>query len=96
MRAGIPGADADARTRAQLFLGFTSTQKKALGPELIANTETLPGLTDQWPDGYFRHGTTMHVSHIHEDLETLVRRASRTSGASGRRSGPASTSPTAR
>ena len=68
-QARIPGAELmpDA---AQLFLGFTSTQKRALGPGLIANTETLPGLTDQWPNGYFRHGTTMHVSHIHEDLET--------------------------
>jgi hypothetical protein len=69
VRAGIPGA-ARMPDHAQLFLGFTSTQKKALGPDLIANTETLPGLTDQWPDGYFRHGTTMHVSHLHEDLET--------------------------
>ena len=69
MRAGIPGAR-EMPDNAQLFLGFTSTQKKALGPELIANTETLPGLTDQWPNGYFRHGTTMHVSHIHEDLRT--------------------------
>ena len=26
-------------------------------------------MTDQWPDGYFRHGTAMHLSHIFEDLE---------------------------
>ena len=69
VRAAIPGAELIPET-AQLFLGFTSTQRKALGPELIANTETLRGLTDQWPDGYFRHGTTMHVSHLHEDLVT--------------------------
>jgi hypothetical protein len=69
MRAGLPGAELIPET-AQLFLGFTSSQKKALGPELIANLETLPGLTDQWPRGYFRQGTTMHVSHLHEDLET--------------------------
>jgi hypothetical protein len=69
VRARIPGAELMPDS-AQLFLGFTSTQKKALGPELIANLETLPGLTDQWPNGYFRHGTTMHVSHLHEDLET--------------------------
>jgi hypothetical protein len=69
VRAAIPGAELIPDT-AQLFLGFTSTQRKALGPELIANTETLRGLTDQWPDGYFRHGTTMHVSHLHEDLVT--------------------------
>jgi hypothetical protein len=69
VRARIPGAELMPDS-AQLFLGFTSTQRKALGPELIANMETLPGLTDQWPNGYFRHGTTMHVSHLHEDLET--------------------------
>jgi hypothetical protein len=69
VHAGIPGARS-MPDNAQLFLGFTSTQRHALGPELIANLESLPGLTDQWPDGYFRHGTTMHVSHIHEDLQT--------------------------
>ena len=69
VRARIPGAELMPDS-AQLFLGFTSTQKSALGPELIANMETLPGLTNQWPNGYFRHGTTMHVSHLHEDLET--------------------------
>jgi hypothetical protein len=36
---------------------------------VIANVESLPGLTDQWPDGYFRNGTTMHVSHLYLDLE---------------------------
>ena len=61
---------------AQLFLGFTSTQRSALGPDLIANLETLPGATDQWPDGYFRGGTTMHVSHLDEDLETWYARFS--------------------
>ena len=68
MKARIPGADlipADA----QLFLGFTSTQKGALGPGRIANFETLPGFTDQWPRGAFRGGTTMHLSHVFEDVE---------------------------
>jgi hypothetical protein len=69
VHARIPGAGS-MPDNAQLFLGFTSTQRQALGPDLIANLESLPGLSDQWPDGYFRHGTTMHVSHIHEDLET--------------------------
>jgi hypothetical protein len=75
LRAGLPGAELmpDA---AQLFLGFTSTQTKAIGPERIANLETLPGLTDQWPNGYFRYGTTMHVSHLFEDLETWYARFS--------------------
>jgi len=67
LKAGIPAASRipDA---APLFLGFTSSQRAALGPDLIANFETLPGLTDQWPDGYFREGTTMHVSHLYLDL----------------------------
>jgi hypothetical protein len=69
MKAGIPGADSIPDT-AQLFLGFTSTQQAALGPGRIANVEALPGLTDQWPDGYFRYGTTMHLSHLFEDLVT--------------------------
>jgi hypothetical protein len=67
MAAGVPGADLIPPT-AQLFLGFTSTQKDALGPRLIANHETL-GLVDVGPHGYFRRGTSMHVSHIFEDLE---------------------------
>ena len=66
--AGIPGADAIPED-AQLFLGFTSTQRSALGPKRIANLESLRGVTDQWPDGYFRHGTVMHLSHLFEDLE---------------------------
>jgi len=65
--AGIPGADLIPPS-AQLFLGFTSTQKDALGPGVIANHETL-GFVDPGPRGYFRQGTSMHVSHIFEDLE---------------------------
>lgn len=68
VEAGIPGAESIPET-AQLFMGFTCSQKAGLGPERIANFETLPGLTDQWPNGYFRHGTTLHVSHLFEDLE---------------------------
>ncbi len=66
MAAGVPGADLIPDT-AELFLGFTSTQKAGLGPRLIANHETL-GFVDL-RSGYFRHGTHMHVSHITEDLE---------------------------
>jgi hypothetical protein len=66
MAAGIPGADLIPDT-AELFLGFTSTQKAGLGPRLIANHETL-GLVDV-RSGYFRGGTHMHLSHIKEDLE---------------------------
>jgi hypothetical protein len=52
---------------AELFLGFTSTSKAALGPTRIANFETL-GYVDLGPDGYFAQGTHMHLSHIFEDL----------------------------
>jgi hypothetical protein len=66
--AGIPGAGA-IPDDAQLFLGFTSTQRSALGPRRIANLEGLRGVTDQWPGGYFRHGTVMHLSHLFEDID---------------------------
>ena len=36
-------------------------------PDRIANVETL-GYSDGGPNGYFRQGTCMHVSHIFEDL----------------------------
>lgn len=68
-QARFDGADAIPE-HAQLFLGFTSTQTAALGPDRIANFETLPGMTDQWPNGYFRHGTTLHLSHVYEDVQT--------------------------
>lgn len=73
LAAGIPGANLIPDT-AELFLGFTSTQQAALGPTRICNLETLPGLTDQWPNGYFRYGTTMHLSHMYQDLEAWYRR----------------------
>ena len=69
LAAGIPGAQSIPR-QAPLFLGFTSTLVSNMGPGNIANLETLPGLTDQWPNGYFKQGTTMHLSHLYEDLET--------------------------
>ena len=68
MKARIPGAEL-IPDDAQLFLGFTSTQQGALGPGRIANFETLPGFTDQWPHGSFRGGTAMHLSHVYEDVE---------------------------
>jgi hypothetical protein len=64
--AGVPGADL-IPDGSELFLGFTSTQKAGLGPGTIANHETL-GYVDL-RGGYFRHGTSMHLSHIVEDLE---------------------------
>ncbi|HEY7002693.1 MAG TPA: hypothetical protein VH281_00310 [Gaiellaceae bacterium] len=68
MAAGIGGAELIPDT-AELFLGFTTTQKAGLGPPGIANFETLPGYTDQFPDGYFLGGTAMHLSHLFEDVE---------------------------
>jgi hypothetical protein len=65
--AQIPGADLIPDT-SELFLGFTSTQKAGMGPGAIANFETL-GYVDFRGSNYFRHGTHMHLSHIHEDLE---------------------------
>jgi hypothetical protein len=64
--AGIPGADLIPDT-AELFLGFTSTQRDGLGPGKIANFETL-GYVDL-RGGYFREGTHVHLSHIDEDVE---------------------------
>jgi hypothetical protein len=50
---------------AELFLGFTSTQKAGLGPPKIANVEEL-GFSE---GGYFTRGTHLAVSHITENLE---------------------------
>lgn len=66
LAAGVPGADL-IPPDAELFLGFTSTLRENLGPSRIANLETL-GLA-RIPQGYFTHGTHMHLSHIHENLE---------------------------
>src|SRR5580765_4271375 len=55
--AGVPGADL-IPDRAELFLGFTSTQTSQPGRERISNFETL-GLADM-RGGYFAHGTHMH------------------------------------
>src|SRR5919204_3550391 len=64
--AGVAGAELIPDT-AQLFLGFTSTQRAAMGHGRIANIESLGYARD--PHGYFRGGTAMHVSHVREDLE---------------------------
>jgi hypothetical protein len=65
--ANVPGADLIPEG-AELFLGFTSTQKAAFGPGKIANFETL-GYVDLRDSGYFREGTHLHLSHVAEDLE---------------------------
>jgi hypothetical protein len=66
MAAGVAGAELIPDT-AELFLGFTSTQRQGLGPTKIANLETL-GYADLRESGYFAHGTHMHLSHMFEDL----------------------------
>jgi hypothetical protein len=66
LAASVPGAEL-IPDGAQLFLGFTSTQRAAMGPSRIANLETL-GLSDGGRDGYFRRGTAMHLSHLFEDV----------------------------
>jgi hypothetical protein len=63
--ARVRGADLVPAT-AQLFLGFTSTVKRSLGPPKIANVETL-GYAEL-RSNYFVGGTHMHLSHIHENL----------------------------
>lgn len=67
LAANVPGADLIPHG-AELFLGFTSTQKQGLGPHKIANFETL-GYVDV-RSGYFSGGTHMHLSHITEQLDT--------------------------
>jgi len=69
LAAHIPGAKS-IPPHAEVFLGFTTTLQANMGPGIIANLETLPGVTDQWPHGYFQHGTTMQLSHLFEDLAT--------------------------
>ncbi len=68
MAAHVPGAD-QIPDRAQLMMGFTSTQAAALGPSNIPSFETLNGVTDQYPGGYFAGGCAMHLSHLYEDLD---------------------------
>jgi hypothetical protein len=67
--AGVAGAD-QIPDRAQLMMGFTSTQGHALGPDNIVSFETLPGVTNQWPGGYFAAGCATHLSHLYLDIAT--------------------------
>ena len=68
LQAGVPGAGS-IPDRAQLTMGFTSTQPDALGPDNIPSFETLKGVTDQFASGYFAHGCAMHLSHLYLDLD---------------------------
>jgi hypothetical protein len=67
--AGVAGANLIPED-AQLMMGFTSTQTQALGPDNIPSFETLPGVTNQWPNGYFAAGCAMHLSHLYLDINT--------------------------
>ncbi len=69
LAAKIPGAES-IPPHAQVFLGFTTTLQANMAPGNIPGLETIPGQTDQWPNGYFKQGTTMHLSHLFEDLAT--------------------------
>ena len=66
VKAGVAGA-ASIPDTSQLMMGFTSTQKAALGPDNIASFETL-GFTSVRPGDYFSGGAAMHLSHLYEDL----------------------------
>ena len=72
-KAGVAGAD-QIPDRSQLSLGFTSTQTAALGPDNIPSFETLRGVTDQFPSGYFARGCAMHLSHLTLDLASWYSR----------------------
>src|SRR5260370_23888914 len=69
LAANIPGAKS-IPPHAEVFLGFTTPLQANMGPGIIANLETLPGETDQWPHRYFRQGTTRRLSHLFVDLAT--------------------------
>jgi hypothetical protein len=63
--AGVTGAEL-IPDGAELFLGFTSTQRLALGPRKIANFETLGYV--ELADSRLVGGTHMHLSHLDENL----------------------------
>ena len=67
LAANIPGAKS-IPFHAPIFLGFTTTVRSGESSTPVSNLETLPGWTDQWPNGYFKYGTTMPLSHLFEDL----------------------------
>jgi hypothetical protein len=74
LEADIPGAG-DIPDRSQLMMGFTSTQTNALAPDNLPSFETLKGVTNQWPGGYFAAGCAMHLSHLYIDLENWYKQS---------------------
>ena len=69
LAASIPGATS-IPFNSPIFLGFTTTIQTAESSIPVSNFETLPGWTDQWPNGYFKQGTIMPLSHMFQDLAT--------------------------
>jgi hypothetical protein len=69
LEAGLPAAKSIPE-HSPIFLGFTTTLKSAESSTPVSNLETLPGYTDQWPNGYFKYGTIMPLSHLYSDLPT--------------------------
>ena len=67
LAGNISGAD-KIPDKSQLMMGFTSTQTAALAPDNLPSFETLRGVTNQWPGGYFAAGCAMHLSHLYLDL----------------------------
>src|SRR5260370_14186962 len=54
LAANIPGAKS-IPPHGEVFLGFTTTLQANMGPGIIANLETVPSETGQWPHAYFQH-----------------------------------------
>lgn len=64
---------------APLFMGFTSTQRLGQAREQAVAFDQPPDqllepLTTARPGDYFAHGTTLHVSHLLEDLDAWYAR----------------------
>ena len=68
LAAGVPGADLIPDT-AELFLGFTSTQKAGLGPAADRELRDARLRRPAARAATSRGGTHMHLSHMFEDLE---------------------------
>jgi hypothetical protein len=72
-QAGLKFA-AQVPEQAPLFMGFTSTQQSGQANEVAVSFDgrrdpLLPPLTTAKPGDYFAGGTTLHLSHLTEDLE---------------------------
>lgn len=62
-------------TDAPLFMGFTSTQQTGQAKEVAVSFDgrrdpLLPPLTTARPGDYFAGGTSLHISHLREDLQS--------------------------